>query len=114
MTQKELIGKNVKKFREARGLSQRALAELVGYQSSSTLAKVEKGYVEPQTEMLERIACQLGVTLADIMGFKISEDDEYAMLVEAYKRAPINDKMTIKLLLRLPFTKSELEEINQK
>jgi XRE family transcriptional regulator, regulator of sulfur utilization len=56
------LGPAVRRLREARGLSLRALGELTGF-SASFLSQVENGQASPSIASMERIAGALGVTL---------------------------------------------------
>jgi transcriptional regulator with XRE-family HTH domain len=58
------IGDRLKRLREAAGLSLRTLATRAGF-SASFLSQLENGLVSPSIASLERIARELGVTLAD-------------------------------------------------
>ena len=59
------IGEVLRRLREEQGLSLRTLAVRVGF-SASFLSQVENGAVSPSISSLERIAGELGVTLADL------------------------------------------------
>jgi transcriptional regulator with XRE-family HTH domain len=66
----ETIYENIKMLRESKGLSQDALAELTGYTSRSSIAKIEKGLVDlPQSKIIA-FAKALGVTPIELMGVK--------------------------------------------
>jgi transcriptional regulator with XRE-family HTH domain len=58
------IGEVLKRLREAAGLSLRTLATRAGF-SASFLSQLENGLVSPSIASLDRIARELGVTLAD-------------------------------------------------
>jgi transcriptional regulator with XRE-family HTH domain len=60
------IGKAVKRWRQARGLSQRALAERsgVGYVN---IARLELGQVDPRLSTLEKLAEALEIRLVDLL-----------------------------------------------
>ena len=60
---------NIKKLRESKGLSQDELAELTGYTSRSSIAKIEKGLVDlPQTKIIA-FANALEVAPSELMGW---------------------------------------------
>lgn len=63
---------NIKYYREHRGLSQEALAEMVGYKDRSSIAKIESGQVDLSQSKIAAFAKALGVTPGKLMG--ISED----------------------------------------
>lgn len=58
---------NLKRFREARGLKQEQLAELVGV-AQATIQRWENGKREPKHADLENLALHLGVTVAQLFG----------------------------------------------
>ena len=60
---------NIKKLRESKGMSQDELAELTGYTSRSSIAKIEKGLVDLQQTKIIAFANALGVTPSDLMGW---------------------------------------------
>lgn len=65
---------NIKKLREAKGMSQDELAELTGYSDRSSIAKIEKGLVDlPQTKILS-FAKALGVSPSQLMGWSETEN----------------------------------------
>ncbi|WP_370327227.1 helix-turn-helix domain-containing protein [Euzebya sp.] len=53
----------IRALREARGLSQQQLAEMVGT-TQSAIARLEGGHVSPNLKTLDRIADALGVELS--------------------------------------------------
>lgn len=56
----EHIGRNIRKFREARGLTQPQLADLAGT-TQGHLSRIERGTKEASGRMLRRIAAALGI-----------------------------------------------------
>lgn len=59
---------NIIRFREKLGLSQEALAEMVGYKDRSSVAKVEAGKVDLSQSKIAAFAKALNVTPAQLMG----------------------------------------------
>lgn len=60
---------NIKKLREEQGMSQDELAELTGYTSRSSIAKIEKGLVDlPQTKIIS-FAKALNVSPSQLTGW---------------------------------------------
>ncbi len=55
----EFIGANIRKARELSGLSQRQLAEKLGYESSTTVSYIESGERKVSIVDLEKIAHML-------------------------------------------------------
>ncbi len=62
----ELIGKNVKKFREEANIGQTELAKAVGV-SRKYINELEMGFVNSRINVLCKIAKEVGKNLADII-----------------------------------------------
>jgi transcriptional regulator with XRE-family HTH domain len=62
-----MVGQRIRSLRNARGLSQKDLAALIEY-SSKQISRWEAGEVSPPTDVLERIAGRMGVTMAYLSG----------------------------------------------
>ena len=65
-----VIGENIKKLRKAKGMTQEELAEAVQV-SFQAVSKWENGGL-PDVEMLPAIATVFGVTIDELMGFKLN------------------------------------------
>lgn len=65
-----MLGENLKRARDAKGLSQEALAEQL-HVVRQTVSKWEQGLSVPDAEMLKRIAEICGVTMQDLLDEKI-------------------------------------------
>ncbi len=66
-TEKSTIGKNIKKLRKQRGLSQDKLSKLANI-SHNTIIKIESGAIQsPTMDTASKIAKALGVSLDDLM-----------------------------------------------
>ena len=61
------FGRNIRRLREMRGLSQERLAEMVGYKSRTSINKIEMGKTDIGQKNIVKIASALGVTSADIL-----------------------------------------------
>ena len=70
------IGKNIRKLREKRGMSQEELALKVGYMSRTTINKIELGINDPPRSKVELIADALYTTPAVLMGWVEEEVSE--------------------------------------
>ncbi|MFT3988977.1 helix-turn-helix domain-containing protein [Aestuariivirga sp.] len=66
MDMRKLVGKNVLKFREARGLTQERLAELSGF-SQQYISGLEHGRRNPTIVSIYEIAVALGVSHVDLV-----------------------------------------------
>jgi transcriptional regulator with XRE-family HTH domain len=79
----KMVGERIRSLRNARGMSQKDLAALIEY-SSKQIARWEAGSVSPPTDVLERIADRMGVTMAYLSG---ATEDMRATLQEKDLRA---------------------------
>ena len=73
------IGKNIRKLREKRGMSQEELAIKIGYKSKSSINKIELGLNDVSRSKVELIADALYTTPAVLMGWvdeEVREQDE--------------------------------------
>ena len=66
------IGKNVKKIREAKGITQEKLAEQLGYSHKSSINKIEMDKSDISTIKLIELSDALGVSPLEILGIKYS------------------------------------------
>jgi len=65
--EKSIIGKNIKKLRKQRDLSQDRLSKLADI-SHNTIIKIESGAIQsPTMDTVQKIAKALGVSLDDLM-----------------------------------------------
>ena len=82
----KILGNNIKKYRDDKGLSQEALANLCGWNTDnarSTISKIEKGTNDVPTSKLKIIAEKLGVSVCDLMDCSnIQEQSESVELVK--------------------------------
>lgn len=64
----ETLGKNIKKLREAKGLSQADLADRCGWQSgNSRISQYESGTREPTLDVINRLADALDTTAISML-----------------------------------------------
>jgi ribosome-binding protein aMBF1 (putative translation factor) len=61
------VGRQIRELREARGVSQRQLAERMGT-TQSVIARLEAGGTKPSLSTLERVANALGASLRVSLG----------------------------------------------
>lgn len=61
------LGRNIRAARQAAGLSQQQLADMIFY-TQSHISHVERGAVRPGAEMLRMLAQVLGVSAEDLKG----------------------------------------------
>ncbi|MEF9974907.1 MAG: helix-turn-helix transcriptional regulator [Clostridia bacterium] len=96
---------NLKALREARGITQEALADQIGV-AKSTISMYEKGNREPNFETLEALADYFNVNLALLLGdcaqtrpAGLSEDE--ALLILNYRALSMAGKRYIKQTMAL-------------
>ena len=71
------LGLKIQRLRQCAGLSQRELADRLGI-ATGTLQQYELGKREPKLEMINKIATELGVTVAQLIDESLKiEDGEY-------------------------------------
>ncbi|MCW2984107.1 MAG: helix-turn-helix domain protein [Conexibacter sp.] len=57
---------NLRRAREARGLTQEAVGDLAGM-TQSQYARIERGDVDPTIKTLKRLATALGIAASDLL-----------------------------------------------
>ena len=67
--ERKMVGKHIKTFREDLGITQKELANRLGV-TQPTVGNWEAGIREPRTKQLLKIAQELGVSVADLLGEK--------------------------------------------
>jgi len=63
---RQILGKNIRRFRENKGMTQEELAEMVDV-SGSYIGYLERGKQSPSLMLLEKISLVLGVTPAILL-----------------------------------------------
>lgn len=71
MTGNKNFGKQLKKLREAKGLSQEKLAELVGLEYQ-TISRIETGLYFTSFDNLDKISKALNISIKDLFNFSES------------------------------------------
>jgi len=66
MDMRKLVGRNVRHFREERGLTQEQFAELSGF-SQQYLSGLERGHRNPTVVTVYELATALGVSHLDLL-----------------------------------------------
>lgn len=89
---------NLTRIRKARGLSQKALGEMIGM-DAATVNRAEK--MHPSAKLATYVACAkaLGVTLEDIFGPDLSDIE--AKIIEAFRSMPEAKRQQVAGLLDL-------------
>ena len=80
------VGRNIRKYRAARGMSQAELAERIG-KKRSAVGNYESGTREPDYDTLAALAGALGVSAVDLLG-EGSDENELWELREELRRDP--------------------------
>lgn len=102
--------KNIKEIRTEKGMTQKELAEKIGYTDRSIIAKIEKGEVDLLVSKLLLFAKALDVSPIELLG-NISKSDSELYLTTKYNR--LNNKGQNELMEYLGYllTKEELKKI---
>jgi transcriptional regulator with XRE-family HTH domain len=66
--------RNIRKFRQAKGISQEALASQLGFALPSSISALERGKTTLSLVMTLRICDCLGVTIDDLLAFDGDQD----------------------------------------
>jgi len=88
-----MFGEKLRKLRESKGLTQRELAEKLGYSSNSYISDVEKGVFIPPKDKLKKIAKALGVPFSKI---------EDMLLESKLEEMGIKEKEILELFKEIP------------
>ena len=72
-----IVGKNIKRIRTMKKLTQRELAELMGYTDRSTIAKIETGVADIYLDTVKKFASVLDVSPMLLMGFYGDDIEEF-------------------------------------
>ena len=110
------IGKNVRRIREKRGMTQEELAIKVGYKTKSAINKIEQGVNEIKQNKIVDFANALGTTPAVLMGwvdeetgkkndarasiaFQSSKDKELFEMIEKLSKLTPEKRQVVKTVL---------------
>ena len=97
------FGENLKRLREAKGLKQEELAELVGLEYQ-TISRIETGYYFTSFSNLSKISEALGVTLKDLFDFsevELTQKDLLKMIISDVEDFEIDDLQIIRKMINL-------------
>lgn len=84
------IGKRIRKYREDRNLSQKALADKIGV-SNSRISNWEKGINRPDADILADLCVALEVSPSELLDVRLSTDeltDQEKKVIQAYRTKP--------------------------
>ena len=65
------IGKNVKRLRQNKGITQEQLGEMLGI-SSQAVSKWENGSALPDITVLPKLADYFGISIDELMGYTLN------------------------------------------
>ena len=93
------IGLQLRKIRENRGISGRALALQVGVVPSQ-VSKIENGITNPSLDLLQRLCEALGITLGDFFAEDRSElEPDLLRLLDSAKKLTAEQRAHLQKLL---------------
>lgn len=76
MDKKQILGKNIRNYRQLRGMTQAQLAEELGC-AASTIAMYETGKREPDFDQLEALADVFNVRMRDLVPDQVISTDPW-------------------------------------
>lgn len=83
---KQSLGRQIRALRNARGLNQERLAEMIG-RSTETVSNIERGRTLPSLPTLEGLARSLGISLAELFETTEGSRNRQRLDLEAEARA---------------------------
>ena len=86
-----MFGENVKTLRKQKGMSQETLAQQLNV-VRQTISKWEKGLSVPDSEMLIRIAEELGTSVTELLGEQLEEKEQSELKEIAAKLEVLNEQ----------------------
>ena len=94
------IYEQIKRIRQEKNISQKELAEQLGYDSRSMISLIENGKVDLPVSKIHAFADALGVTPAQLMGLEDRQDAE-AKLLEMFRQIPEDEKKLVLEMIRV-------------
>ena len=88
-----MLGENIKRARERKGMTQQNLADTLNV-VRQTVSKWEKGLSVPNSEMLIKISECLGVSVSDLLGEGVVSDDKTEIQALAEKLEILNEQFS--------------------
>ena len=96
------IGEKIKLLREAQKLSQRELADRVGYKDRSSIAKVEAGLVDLSRTKIEAFARALNVSFVSLMGGEEREQPPHLLEQMPQNTFPVTGDSMVPIVGSVP------------
>lgn len=104
------IGESIKARREELGISQSKLADMLGYSDRSSIANIESGKIDVNTNKLIMFAEALQTTVGRLLTgadpVYVSERDKAILM--AYKRLPEDMRIAVDLILNRDYDPKRL------
>ena len=88
-----MLGDNIKALRKQNGISQEELASRIQF-VIQTISKWEKNLSVPDAAMIQKIAEELDLTVNELLGGEIKQDEDRDKIVEQLVR--INEQLVIR------------------
>ena len=96
----KFIGAKIREAREALSMSQKSLAEALGYESATAISLIESGERRVRIEDLEKLAEVLKKSLEYFLG-KEGKEIDITVALRAAKDIPDSDKKVIERIIEL-------------
>lgn len=93
------IGKRIRGYRRARGLTLAALAQRAGLPMQH-LDKIEQGLCDPTASVADSIARSMGLTIGDFLAPRDTLSDAAQEFLELYPKAPNGVRQALAQILR--------------
>lgn len=98
------VGEKIKERRISLGISQRKLADKLGYKDRSTITKIEAGDSHIPIAKLEQFARNLHCSVSDLIGENsIIQDEETNSIVILFKKLSEHNKLIVRKIMELLF-----------
>lgn len=94
ITERIPIGENVRRYRLEAKMTQKDLADAMGYRSPSTIAKIEAGENAVDLETCRKLAQILNVSPIMLSGLETDKGNE-GYIAELYRRLPRKGKLLL-------------------
>lgn len=106
---RENISKNIAKYRKEKGLSQNALAEMVGAKNFTTVSSWERGISSPDADTIIKLCELLDITLYDL--YEVSNDQKTLTpiqkeLLQKYEKLDPHGKDIVTTVLEKEYARS--------
>lgn len=111
---KENISKNIAKYRKEKGLSQSALAEMVGAKNLTTVSSWERGISSPDADTIIKLCSLFDITLYDLYEVSSTPDTMTAIqkeLLSKYECLDAHGKKIVDMVLDEEYSRCENEYI---